>query len=203
MEKINYLNIGLFKSIQFFQKNNIDFKKAEKIIWDNFGKTSTIMFLDSTGFTRISKKHGIVHFLFCLNQMRELLTPIFKEFESSYFKVEADNIFAEFKTSDNAFLASQKANLIINKKKIQLSENEYFSICIGIGYGKVLQSNNEWIYGEEVNLASILGEDTAKGGEILLTESAYNKLNIKFKNDFIKKELEKDLEKYTYYSFKK
>ena len=46
----------------------------------------------------------------------------------------------------------------------------------GIGYGEILVIENEDIFGSEVNLASKLGEDLAQRGEILLTESAHNRV---------------------------
>ena len=49
-------------------------------------------------------------------------------------------------------------------------------LSIGIGYGPILVVENEDMWGNEVNLASKLGEDIAQDGEILLTEAAYNSL---------------------------
>ena len=46
-------------------------------------------------------------------------------------------------------------------------------VCIGIGYGKVLRGGAAGVFGDEMNLASKLGEDTAEGGETLLTKNAY------------------------------
>jgi adenylate cyclase len=46
-------------------------------------------------------------------------------------------------------------------------------VSIGIGHGKILNVGNEAIFGNQVNLASKLGEDLAKSGDILLTEAAH------------------------------
>ena len=46
-------------------------------------------------------------------------------------------------------------------------------ICIGVGFGRLLVVGDEDVFGEEVNLASKLGEDVAGPGEVLLTESAW------------------------------
>ena len=56
---------------------------------------------------------------------------------------------------------------------VALSEHEDFRVCIGIGFGEVLDAGHEGCFGNEVNVASKLGEDTAEPGEILLTQSAY------------------------------
>jgi class 3 adenylate cyclase len=44
-------------------------------------------------------------------------------------------------------------------------------LCIGIGFGRILQLDDD-AFGDEVNLAYKLGEDIAKGREILITASA-------------------------------
>jgi len=49
-------------------------------------------------------------------------------------------------------------------------------LCIGIGCGDILMLEGEDMYGSEFNLASKLGEDLAQRGEILLTDSAFEKL---------------------------
>jgi adenylate cyclase len=41
-----------------------------------------------------------------------------------------------------------------------------------IGYGRILNIGDEDIFGDEVNLASKLGEDIASKGEILLSSAA-------------------------------
>ena len=61
---------------------------------------------------------------------------------------------------------------------MMLDENEPFGVCIGIGYGKMLDGGDEGMYGDEVNLAYKLGEDVAEAGEILLTESSHEEVSI-------------------------
>jgi class 3 adenylate cyclase len=48
---------------------------------------------------------------------------------------------------------------------------EQIILCVGLGYGHVLRIGDADVWGKEVNAASKLGEDTAKGGEILVTEA--------------------------------
>ena len=43
---------------------------------------------------------------------------------------------------------------------------------MGIGYGRILNIADHDLFGDEVNLASKLGEDIAGMGEILLTSAA-------------------------------
>ncbi len=44
-------------------------------------------------------------------------------------------------------------------------------LCIGLGYGRVLHIGDQDVFGQEVNAASKLGEDTAKANEILVTDA--------------------------------
>lgn len=45
-------------------------------------------------------------------------------------------------------------------------------LCIGLGHGRLLKIGDHEVFGHEVNLASKLGEDTAKAHEILATPGA-------------------------------
>ena len=42
---------------------------------------------------------------------------------------------------------------------------------VGLGYGAVLRIDNDEVWGAEVNAASKLGEEMAKGGEVLVTDT--------------------------------
>ena len=55
------------------------------------------------------------------------------------------------------------------------SEEEKVLLCVGLGYGKVLRIGDMDVFGQEVNAASKLGEDTAKAGEILTTQAVKDK----------------------------
>ena len=54
--------------------------------------------------------------------------------------------------------------------------HEEIRLCVGVGYGDVLVAGNHDIFGLEVNWASLLGEDTAQAGEVLLTEAVVEAL---------------------------
>jgi adenylate cyclase len=58
-----------------------------------------------------------------------------------------------------------------------LPDNVDLYAAIGIGYGEVLMIEDRDVFGNEMNLASKLGEDLARANEILLTESAYKQLS--------------------------
>ena len=153
-----------------------DKDELESQIWREFGCTRAVLVMDSTGFTRITSSHGIVHYLSILAQIREMLSPLFESFGSLRTRAEADNIYAEFESVTQALDAAIEANRMVDQQSLDLSESEKFGLCIGIGFGQLLDSGHEGLYGSEMNLASKLGEDTADAGEILMTEAAWREI---------------------------
>jgi class 3 adenylate cyclase len=146
----------------------------EDEIWERFGRSVAVLMLDSTGFSRTTEKHGIVHFLTQLMQMREIIQGVCKESDCHLLRFEADNVYAAFDHPDEAIKTALKIHEAIEREQLMLDHREPFQVCIGIGYGKLLWSETlEGYFGEEINLASKLGEDTAEGGETLISENAY------------------------------
>jgi len=178
---------GLFEAIRELLEKNTDTETMESLLWKRFGKRLAVLALDSSGFTRIIKDRGAVHYLSCLVRVREVLRPVFERHGCVSFRPEADNILAEFRSPKDALEAALEANRTLRAAKIMLTESEPFRICIGIGYGDVLCSQSEGVFGDQMNLASKLGEDIAKGGEILLTEAAYSELSPRHKERFEKR----------------
>ena len=56
-----------------------------------------------------------------------------------------------------------------------LPEDWDVHVGIGLGFGPLLMVGDHDAYGNEMNLASKLGEDLAQAGDILLTEAAYQR----------------------------
>jgi adenylate cyclase len=167
---------GLFQRLRSESTSAMLSEEVKADIWKEFGQTSALLVGDSSGFTQISKKHGILHSLSLIARMRGLVLPIFAENDGEGVRGEADNIYAIFDTVDDAVSAAQEAHEALQAHNKSLPEAEHFAICIGIGYGKVLNAGHEGAFGDEMNLASKLGEDTADPNEILLTSSAFGKL---------------------------
>lgn len=153
-------------------------------IWSEFGCQRAVLVLDSTGFTRITNSHGIVHYLGILSQLRQTVMPLFDSHGSLRSRSEADNIYAEFESVDAALGAAVAANELVEQQQLMLTETEPFSLCIGIGFGQVLECGKDGLYGAEMNLASKLGEDTADSREVLLTEAAWAELPESQQDDF-------------------
>jgi adenylate cyclase len=128
----------------------------------------TIWISDMSRFTLFTYEHGPERVYREICQMRRIVRRVLKEHGGRVFKYEADNVFAVFPRP----LPALKASLDV-LDRLPPSQG----ICIGIGHGPLLYIKPEDdFYGMEINLASKLGEDLARPGELLLTEEAWIRL---------------------------
>jgi len=137
-------------------------------IRDRFLVTRAIVVLDMADFSRLTQETGIIPTLQEVYRMRDITVPTLEEHDGRVLKVEADNLYAVFQNSDTALSATAHLLNRLNATNLHAS--------IGIGYGNVLMVGDRDLYGDEMNLASKLGEDLAQDDEILLTEAAYQAL---------------------------
>lgn len=144
----------------------------------HFGETCAPLVLDSTGFTRITKSHSLLFFLSIIQKLREVSTKIFQDEGALSWRSYADNMFAEFKTVDSAVTAAFAIHHYFSANPLCFNGiTDTFGVCIGIGFGRVLRSDFEGVYGDQMNYASKLGEDIAEQGQTLLTEAAFKQLS--------------------------
>jgi adenylate cyclase len=141
-------------------------------IEEAFGQDKAVMVLDMSGFSRTTHQHGIVSFLLMIHQMRLVACPCVQEEGGQLLKAEADNLFCLFESVADAVRASQKITRHLRTANRLLPEEHRLYVSIGIGYGRILNIEDQDLFGNEVNLASKLGEDVAKMGEILLSAAA-------------------------------
>jgi len=166
---------NLFQTLAELLELDIDPNVHRDEIWLRYGRECAVMVLDSSGFTRVSERRGIIYYLARLVLMRKLVAPVLEENGSREFHFQADNIFATFDSPDAAIRAAEAAHRAVRDNGLMLTDVEPFRICIGIGFGRLLYSETlEGYFGEEMNFASKLGEDIAEGGETLLTERTWN-----------------------------
>ena len=138
-----------------------------------FGQDKAILVLDMSGFSRTTHRHGIVYFLLMIHQMRLLASPCITKHAGIIVKAEADNLFCLFDTVGDAVRAAREITQRLDTVNLVLPEDRRLYASIGIGYGHVLNIEDKDLFGNEVNLASKLGEDVAAQGAILLTPQAH------------------------------
>jgi adenylate cyclase len=150
----------------------IDRIKIDAEIWQTFGQTQAVLVLDMDGFSKTANHQGILEALTRINQMQHCVIPCIRSGRGQLIKAEADNIFAIFSHVSEAVAAAQAI--------FQTTAELGIGVSIGIGYGNILLIENpgyhDDFFGDEINLASKLGEDTAQSGELMLTEAAYKQL---------------------------
>jgi len=146
--------------------------KIEENLWSDYGAQYAVFLLDMSGFSMLTRKHGIVHYLSMVRRMQLTTEPIVKSHRGIMIKYEADNCFAVFPdplSAVNAAIAMQHA---FNAENLLTPDDLDIHISCGIDYGKILIIGHEDCFGEPVNRASKIGEDLAAAGEIFVTKEA-------------------------------
>ena len=147
-------------------------QKIESALWDEFGAEYAVFVLDMSGFSLLTRKYGIVHYLSMVRRMQMTTEPIVKSFGGFMIKYEADNCFAVFPDPLAAIHAAVAMQHAFGSENLLTSEDLDIHISCGIDYGKILIIGHEDCFGDPVNRASKIGEDLALAGEILVTKEA-------------------------------
>lgn len=139
-----------------------------------------ILVVDMSGFSRLTLKHGIIHFLAMIQRLEAIATPIVTAHQGTIFKQEADNIFALFPSVDQAVDTSVKLLKALAIANQPVEPDHKLHASMGIGYGDLICIKHEGqicdVYGSAMNLASKLGEDLGNPGEIWLTTNAHDQI---------------------------
>jgi hypothetical protein len=125
--------------LSFSQSEFIDERRRiEDSLWDEFGAEYAVFVLDMSGFSLLTRKYGIVHYLSMVRRMQATTEPIVRSYGGFMIKYEADNCFAVFPdplSAVNAAIAMQHAFAAEN---LLTSEDLDIHISCGIDYGKIL-----------------------------------------------------------------
>lgn len=138
---------------------------VEARIFARFGCTRAVMFTD------LVEAFGIVHFLQLIQESEALFLPLISQHQGQCLKREGDSLLVVFEQAQNALDCAQAmvaATVALNPGRVA---EDRIEVCIGLGYGHVLRIGDNEVWGAEVNAASKLGEEMAKGDEILVTDS--------------------------------
>lgn len=129
-----------------------------------------VMVLDMTGFTRTTIEHGELTALLRIVEAHQICLPVMRDNGAGLIRSFADDLVALFDEPGTAITAAFEINA--RTREYAAKHNGLGAeCCIGIGYGKVLKIGPNLAQGDEMNRASKLGEDVAKGGEILVTDN--------------------------------
>jgi class 3 adenylate cyclase len=140
-------------------------------IWSTFGETHAVMFTDLSGFSRGVEKFGIIHFLQIIYESEVMFAHIIGEHGGHIIKSEADSLLVIFPDVKKAVTCGNAMQNECARRNETKTPEEKILLCLGIGFGKILNLGLADVYGAEVNAASKLGEDIARAGEILITDN--------------------------------
>ena len=138
-------------------------------------QTCTILQSDMSGFTRLTNKYGILHFLTLVAHCRRIFRQNLPFYGGKVLKYDGDNIIAVFETPEDAAEAVRDIVEDINRFNIGKETDYQIRIKLGTSHGETLIVQNDCV-GDAWEACCILGEDTAKVGEVLITESIHDQL---------------------------
>lgn len=144
----------------------------EQAVWSNFGVERCVLVLDMSGFSSITRRHGLVHFLSMVRRMQLVTLPIVESHGGQHIKYDADNLFAAFPDTDSALQSAFEIQDAFRKGNELTEDSRDIHVSIGIDKGRILLIPGKDMFGDAVNIAAKLGEDLAERGEILVSAAA-------------------------------
>ncbi len=141
-----------------------------------FEREVAVLAFDMCGFSRLTARYGIIHYLCMVREMQLGAVPAVEDNGGTVLKQDADNLYAIFGAAEQALEAALGIFRAFTSMNSVLPEDRDIFGSVGIGFGPTLVVGDEDLFGNEVNLACKLGEDSAGKMEILLTERAHNAL---------------------------
>jgi class 3 adenylate cyclase len=126
-----------------------------------------------SGFTRIVKQYGPIHYTTLIALMREITLPIQRKYKAEHIFYEADNVWCVFPDAVHGVKAGAEMLHVVNKFNETISLEDYkikiSGIGVNIGDDMHIDREDGKIYGTSVSIAFKLGEDIGEGGEVLFT----------------------------------
>lgn len=152
-----------------------DTAEVEALIRTEFEQTCAILVLDTKGFSRSVQRDGVLAFLARISHMRHACVPAIERHGGGVVKYVGDDIVALFERPDDALAAGLE---MIDPAFGDDPEHPFaeFELSIGIGYGSVFHVSGADLWGDQMNRAFKLGEDTADAGELMVTDEAWEAL---------------------------
>lgn len=151
-------------------------RQIEQTLWRDYGSHQVVLVVDMSGFSSLTSRYGIVHYLSMVRRMQLTAEPIIRGFGGVLLKFEADNAFAIFPEVEGAVRTAAALNLAFDAANRMTPDALDIHIACGIDVGDILVVEQRDFFGDAVNRACKLGEDLAEPGEILMTTEAKQEL---------------------------
>lgn len=170
----------LHELIQIRNQDQDRSAEVDELIWKKYGKQQTILVSDQSGYTRLTRARGIIHFLSLHYRLLDFSVPIITGSGGVALKTEADNILAVFVEPPAAIEAAIKMNEAAATYNKTVEPDFQIFHCIGVSCGEVLRTDFD-VFGDPVNVAYKLGEDVARRAEILICDKTHEVVAEKYR----------------------
>lgn len=146
-----------------------------------------VLVLDMTDFTSVAITAGDLSSLLRILDAQKVIVPALQDHGAERVHCFADDVLALFAGPGPALDAALEIQRRIAEFNASGHASEHPTLCcIGIGYGPLLRIGPDLAQGAEMNRASKLGEELARGGEILVTENVRAALSERDDVNFIR-----------------
>jgi len=140
-----------------------------------------IIVSDMSGFTRLTREYGPVHFASIIIRMRQICLPILHKCGATLITTEADDFIVMFPSAAGAVKAACGMQKTVAKYNESLpADKKHFALTlngIGVDFGPgPLVDEREKLFGQTIANAYALGEDHAEAGQVLVTGSVKDEL---------------------------
>jgi adenylate cyclase len=150
---------------------------SEEALAARYRTRAAILCLDMTGFTETAIQFGELQSLLRIRDVQTVCLPVFKEHGARLVRAFADDLTALFDDPGRALDAALEVHRRVEAYNgSELAGQHPAQCCIGLGYGAVFAIGPNLAMGDEMNRASKLGEDTARGRETLVTPNVFEAL---------------------------
>jgi class 3 adenylate cyclase len=172
----NSVNI-LEKLIDERLKSEANKAQIDARIWNLFGDNWTVMSVSLSGLSRFVAESSVINFLQITYEARRVFIDCIGGYDSVLINSSGRNTLILFKQTFEAVECAIDMQTAVAKYNLDKIDTEKILIRIAIGYGKILTIGMQDIFGTEVNAVSKLSTNTAKTGEIIITDSVISRIS--------------------------
>lgn len=165
---------------------------VERELERRYGTVVAVLVTDFTRMVARTNAYGIGYALAVAAAAQRAMAPVLAEHGGVHVKQVADTSFVVFESAPRALLAALDAQRALAAFDAELPRGAAAGLpapaarthghhgadaplrgCMGLGYGPALVIPGRDVFGGEVNRAFVLGEDIAKGGEVLASDAFF------------------------------
>jgi len=165
--------------LQLSDPNKRKHETAKELLRERCEVTCTVLQSDMSGFTRLTQRYGIYHFLLLVANCRKIFRSACNENDSSggkIIKYDGDNVIVRFATPHQCIQTVRKIRHGIRQYNMTQPDPDFqIRLKLGVAHGPITIIHHD-IVGKVWEDCCLLGEDTAEVDEILVTKEIHDAL---------------------------